>query len=428
MAAQAERYVPAAGRARVRSGRTFMVAALAVAVLGLATGAASSRAAAPGAALTEPDQALRQALECQGDLGGAGRPAAILVHGTGSSPEESFSFGYAHVLPKLGFPVCTVRLPDHGLVDMQRSIQYVVYAIREVARRSGRPVSLVGHSQGAVLAVYAPYLWPDLAASIDDVVGLAGPYRGTTTADGSCADGACPVFAWQFRTASRLNAAYRARPQPAGPSFSAIATAFDQVVTPAPQAALLQDARNVVIQDLCPARPIDHLLLAADAVAFALALDALTHPGPADPSRFDPATCLQTIIPGADLAAAAVTAPAAGARALARLAGAPEVDREPALRCPFDAADCPAPQVRLTRRCASGGRLRFALAGDVQAVRAVDFKLGRRLVRRDARAPFAGTLGARVVRRNRRSRLRAVVELDGPAPTRVILSRPLPRC
>ena len=123
-----------------------------------------------------------------------------------------------------------------------------------------------------------------------------------------------------------------------------------------------------------------------------------------------------------------MTAPVALVNPIARTATAPELDREPVLRCPFDAAACPAPQVRLTRRRASGGRLRFALAGDLLAVRSVDFKLGRRLVRRDVSAPFAGTLAARLVRSGRRSRLRAIVELDGAARTRVIVSRALPRC
>ena len=141
----------------------------------------------------------------------------ILVHGTGSTPEESFGFGYVTALPKRGIPACTVRLPGRALVDQQRSIQYVVYAVREVARRSGRKVSLVGHSQGATLVTYATYLWPDLPAKVEEYR-LAGPYQGTTTADDSCADARCPVFAWQFRRASNINAAFHAARQPTGPS------------------------------------------------------------------------------------------------------------------------------------------------------------------------------------------------------------------
>ncbi len=236
------------------------------------------------------------------------------------------------------------------------------------------------------------------------------------------------MFAWQFRRASNINAAFHAARQPAGPSYTAIATAIDELVAPAPGAARLEGAANIVIQDVCALRPIDHYLLTGDAVTYALVLDALTHPGPADRSRFDPTTCLQTVLPGADLAQTAVTAPVAIASAISSIATAPEVDREPALRCPFDPADCPAPQVRLTRRCAPGGALRVALAGDVDAVRSADFKLGRRLVRRAAGAPFATTLTPRTLKRAGRSRLRAVASLTEPPGGRVILARPLPRC
>lgn len=405
-----------------------LAGALAATAVGLLASAGVAGATEPGAALTEPPAQLARSLECHGDLRGATQPPVILVHGTGSSPEESFSFGYAHALPQLGFPVCTVRLPDHGLVDMQRAFEYVVHAIREVARRSGRRVSLVGHSQGAVLAAYAPYFWPDLPALVDDVVGLAGPYRGTTTSDALCAGGSCPPFAWQFRPGSALNRAFAGRARPAGPSFTAIASAFDELVTPAPQAGLLPGASNVVLQDVCALRPIEHFTLVGDAVAYALAVDALTHPGPADPARVSRTTCLQALMPGADLVRAAVVAPLALAAAALRIATTPGVAHEPQLRCPFDAAACPPPQLRLTRRCAGGGRLRIALAGDVDAVREVDFKLGRRLIRRDTAPPFQ-TLLARSARRGATAlRLRAVVVLGAPGGGRLILARPLLRC
>ena len=407
---------------RARSVATATAALMLVVLVG------ATQARAQGAALTEPQAELERALECHGPLTGDGPPPVILVHGTGSTPEESFGFGYVTALPKRGIPACTVRLPGRALVDQQRSIQYVVHAVREVARRSGRKVSLVGHSQGATLVTYATYLWPDLPAKVDDVVGLAGPYQGTTTADDSCADAKCPVFAWQFRRASNINAAFHAAPQPTGPSYTAIATAIDELVAPAPGAARLESAANIVIQDVCALRPIDHYLLTGDAVTYALVLDALTHPGPAERSRFDPGTCLQTVLPGADLAQTAVTAPVAVANAVTSIATAPEVDREPALRCPFEPADCPAPQVRLTRRCAPGGALRVALAGDVDAVRGADFKLGTRLVRRAAGAPFATTLTPRTLRRAARSRLRAIASLQSPPGGRVILARTLPRC
>jgi pimeloyl-ACP methyl ester carboxylesterase len=406
-----------------------LIGGLAVAVLASLVTAGGAAAADTGAALTEPSAALTAALECHGNLAGATRTPVILSHGAGSSPEETFSFGYVPALQRLGFPVCTVRLPENGLADMQRSIQYVVYAVHEVARRSGRKVSLVGHSIGAVLSMYAPTFWPDIAALIDDDIGLAGPYLGGTSFSPACTDGRCPSFSWQLRPGSNIVRAFRDRPRPAGPSFTAIATAFDEIVTPAPEAGLLPGAANVVVQSVCRLRPIEHFLMAADAVPYALVLDALTHPGPTDPARVSRRTCLQVFPPGSDIARGAVTAPVAVANATARTLRAPALNGEPQLRCPFDPDACPRPaSLSLTRRCASGGRVRIALAGDVDAVRRVDFKLGRRLVHRDDTAPFAATLAAAAPRQARSRRLRAIAILNAPPGERRVLSRPLPRC
>lgn len=86
------------------------------------------------------------------------------------------------------------------------------------------------------------------------------------------------------------------------------------------------------------------------------------------------------------------------------------------------------PELALTRRCV-GGRLRVRLQGETEFVRDVNFKLGKRLVRRDARAPFQQAIPARSLRRARGDRLRAVVYLKGAAAEpRVVLARTLPRC
>ena len=88
------------------------------------------------------------------------------------------------------------------------------------------------------------------------------------------------------------------------------------------------------------------------------------------------------------------------------------------------------PRLRLTRRCVGAGRLRVAVTGDTGAVRDVQFKIGKRLVARDAAGPaFRRTLARSVVRRARRGqRLRAVVSLRRGEARRRVLARSLPRC
>jgi len=87
------------------------------------------------------------------------------------------------------------------------------------------------------------------------------------------------------------------------------------------------------------------------------------------------------------------------------------------------------PDLRLTRRCTRGGRLRMNIVGeDVGAVRDVNFKFGKRLVRRDTAAPWERVAPRRALERTRATRLRAVVYLRDGEPFRVILDRSLPRC
>ena len=87
------------------------------------------------------------------------------------------------------------------------------------------------------------------------------------------------------------------------------------------------------------------------------------------------------------------------------------------------------PRLRLTRRCAPGGRLRVGVSGDTDLVRGVSFKLDRRRVAHDAAEPFSRTLSRRTLRRGRGARrLRAVANLAAGAPARLVLARPLPRC
>lgn len=98
-----------------------------------------------------------------------------------------------------------------------------------------------------------------------------------------------------------------------------------------------------------------------------------------------------------------------------------------ALAAPVAPAAGGAPQLRLVRRC-TRGRLRAELRGDVDRVRDVSFKVGRRLVARDTAAPFRRLLPRRALRTRRVQRLRAVASLRDGGPPRTVLSRTLPRC
>lgn len=265
----------------------------------------------PGSpARTEPDLSqpgLEEALRCGASL--AGRQAVLLVHGTGVTPEENWSWGFEADLPARARPgglppfgVCTVQLPNRALNDIQESTEYVVHAVRRMYEMSGRRVHLLGHSQGGLQPRWALRWWPSLRDMVDDVVSLGSPHHGTQAAETpfpyTCE--AC----WQMRRDSRLIAALNAWDETPGDgvSYTSIWTQYDELVQP-PTSANYQsrfpgDANfsNIRIQDrggFCSNRTTDHGGLAGDAVAHAAVLDAFNTPGPAVLSRIPASACMQ---------------------------------------------------------------------------------------------------------------------------------------
>ena len=377
----------------------------------------------PGSAATDDRLST---LRCQGDLASPARAPVLLIHGTGVTAEENWSWGYERALVRRGGGVCTIDLPKRATIDMQETLPITAAAIREVSRRSGgRRIATIGHSQGAAQAVLAVRFWPRLARRVDDVIGLAGAYdRGSEAIAERCAESCIEPF-WQFKPGSNLLVSLATRVPPQGPSFTAIGTLYDTVVTPQPEANLVPGGRSIQIQDVCPGRRfadgLDHIHMAGDAVAYALAIDALDHPGPADPARVSAANCALDLFPDADPARLATLAQQLAASFQVD-GSAPPVDREPELRCPFAAGCDVLASVRaVRRRVRAGGRLplrvRVARAGRVRlrfasgASREVAVRPGmRRLrlrvprLRRGAHAPAVeaqsvpGTPWARVKR------------------------------
>jgi hypothetical protein len=88
----------------------------------------------------------------------------------------------------------------------------------------------------------------------------------------------------------------------------------------------------VLIQDVCPGRPVSHIGTALDSVTFALALDALTHAGAAQASRLPADVCAHPYAPGLDEAATTALIAGAGALTAGRVATGPRVAREPPVR------------------------------------------------------------------------------------------------
>ncbi|MDQ4028353.1 MAG: lipase [Actinomycetota bacterium] len=244
---------------------------------------------------------LNSALECGTPIDGGGRAEPVLlVHGTGVTPEQNWGWSYRPALRKAGFEVCWVTLPNAAFEDIQISAEYAARAIEIMNHRAGELVDVIGHSQGGLSLRWA-IKWFPAGALVDDYVGFASPNHGTRTAISAARAGKCFAACWQMRPRSAfIGALNRGDETPGDVSYTSIYTINDEAVRPA-ESSSLAGAMNVVIQDVCPGRPVEHLLLAGDAVTWELAVDALTHRGAADVERVSPFACFKLALPGATL-------------------------------------------------------------------------------------------------------------------------------
>jgi triacylglycerol esterase/lipase EstA (alpha/beta hydrolase family) len=302
----------------------------------------------PGPPLSVPQGQLDSALQCRDNLSSAGKTAVLLVHGTGSNPPHNFGWNWQPALDKLGIPWCTVALPGNGLLDIQDAGEYVVNAIRTMYARTGRKISIIGHSQGGMLPRWALRFWPDTRAMVDDDIGFAASNHGTTGAELLCSI-ACAAADWQQSDKAQFIAALNSYQETfPGISYTEVYSHFDEIVTPNSNDQGSSSVHggggeitNVAIQDVCPLDVSEHLAVGTQSnTAYALAIDAFTHPGPADPSRIAPSVCAQPLMPGINPITYPTDLAAAAADLATNTATAPTVPAEPPLRC-YVTASCP---------------------------------------------------------------------------------------
>lgn len=331
--------------------RPFIAGVVATVAVALSVPSAASAAFAPpdtpGPPLSVPRDKLAAALECPRHLGSADRAPVLLVPGTTLNPQVEYSWNWEPALRQLGRPFCTVTLPNDAMSDIQVAGEYVVFAIRRMHARSGRRVDIIGHSQGGMVPRWALRFWPRTRTMVDDMVGMSPSNHGTVDAVPACVAGCAPAF-WQQRTgANFLRALNSYRETFRGISYTSVYTRADEVVVPNVGPAASSSLHggggriaNVAIQDVCPADTSEHLAIGTyDNVAYALAIDALTHRGPADPARLGVSTCTHPFMPGVDRS----TFVRDYGRELAFIgrviATSPRVSREPPLAC-YTTASC----------------------------------------------------------------------------------------
>ena len=411
-----------------------MVPVMVAAALGLLGPGGAQAAYAPvdrpGPALSEAPEKLAAALACSAGLDGTVRTPVLLVHGTSLTPEENWSATYQPALSSLRIPWCTVALPDRGTGDIQRNAEYVVHAIREMRRRAGRPIAIVGASQGGMLPRWALRFWPDLRPMVDDLVGLAPSNHGTTRGHTSCRRECFPAHRQQMDESRFIEALNSFQETFPGISYTNVYTRYDEVLTPPESAALHTGGgqiTNVAVQDICPLDFSDHITLAlANATGFALAMDAFSNPGPGSRHRVGERGCAQPPIPGySPTRLAALT----GSYFANRDNGAARVSEEPPLRCYVTGVCITGTtavvrlrlavrprRVRAGRRVLVRARVRAVIGGRLAPFRGATVRVAGRRARTD------GAGRARVRVRFRRAGRRSVTaRAPGAVPARAVI-------
>jgi pimeloyl-ACP methyl ester carboxylesterase len=304
----------------------------------------------PGPTLSVPAAKLAAALQCDGPLAGAAHPPVLLVPGTTLNPTTDFSYGWEPALRQLGYPYCTIDLPGNAMADIQTAGEYVVSAIRTMHAAYGGRIDIIGHSQGGMVPRWALRFWPDTRAMVDDLIGLSPSNHGTLDAIPLCQAG-CAASIWQQRSNAKFIAALNSRQETfPGISYTDVYTLTDEVVVPnfGPAASSSLHGgggaiTNVAIQTVCPNDPTEHIGIGIyDHTAYALALDAITHPGAADPSRVSSTVCLDPLMPGVDPVAFPVNFAHTNTAVATTLATYPHVPAEPRLAC-YVTAKCSRP-------------------------------------------------------------------------------------
>jgi hypothetical protein len=248
-----------------------------------------------------PKSKMDRALACKGGkagLDGSGKFAPVLlVHGTGVTRAQNWKWNYWGALPAAGFEVCWVELPKYALDDLQISAEYVARAIQVMHKKSHERIDILGHSQGGLVPRWALKYFPS-ARHVGDYIGLASPNHGTTVADGTTTQGQAPPAVWQMRRNARfVTALNKGDETPGRINYTDIYTRTDELVEPVGTQAL-KGGVNILLQDLCPQRNVDHAAIAGDGLTYELVMDALKHHGPARVKRLPADHCSATTVPG----------------------------------------------------------------------------------------------------------------------------------
>lgn len=215
-----------------------------------------------------------------------GQPPVVLVHGTFANARRAFS-SLAPVLKADGYCLFALNygrpgmLAANGTADINQSAQELTTFVQSVRARTGADkVTLIGHSQGGLLA-FLVAATPALAGHIDRIVAVAPSLHGTTRVPATLPAAYCAACAQQAADSAFMRARQGIPLNPPGVSAFILATRQDAVVTPVAAQFLDEPGvTNQLLQDVYPTLRASHSGLMHVPEAVALIRDFLAAPRP----------------------------------------------------------------------------------------------------------------------------------------------------
>jgi triacylglycerol lipase len=264
-----------------------------VVVLGLASFGPPARADCPGHlqhCSPGPANPVVNDPACESSV-----PPVVLVHGTFMDQTASWNL-FAPALRASGYCVWSVDYGERATMDMEQSVLELLAFVRDIVlpTSSTGTLSAIGHSQGGLQIRHMLRHEPDLP--IDDAISLSGSHFGTDTplAPYAADHAACPACGQQIQGSAWMTSHMNVGDlTPGMASYTQIETVHDEVVTPFTNTLLPEEpgvVTNIVLQDKCPHDAFEHVGIIYDPFALEWALQALSGPGPADPT-FVPTAC-----------------------------------------------------------------------------------------------------------------------------------------
>ncbi|KAI7173778.1 hypothetical protein D0869_14004 [Hortaea werneckii] len=252
---------------------------------------------------------LASALTCPNGYPTSSSPPVLLVHGTSTTGEETWSNGYVPALKDKGYTACYVTLPGRAMGDMQVSSEYVAYNLHYLSQLSGglKP-AVISHSQGGPDTQWALKFWPSTRAVTSSFIPLSPDFEGIDLLGSDlrnfCVGDLCQACIWQQSDGSNYFKALHGHEFAALVPTTVVWSKTDSVVEPAKLNARLPGSTAISLQDVCPLRFTTHVQMTMDAAAFAIALDALQNGGVGSLARVKKQrlkTCWSISAPGMDI-------------------------------------------------------------------------------------------------------------------------------